>query len=128
LSYDGIRNQNLLKVHTIFSTVVALLIILVCASCGDPDSNIIVPPAFPTTPKFLVTIDGSGAGTNVNVFPIDATTGALGAAVAGSPFDMGLTNGMTLAVHPNGHFVYAADSLDGSIHAWNVNETTGMPI
>ena len=35
---------------------------------------------------------------------------------------------MTLAVHPNGHIVYAADGNDGSIHMWNVNETTGVPV
>lgn len=58
---------------------------------------------------------------------MDATTGVLGAAVTGSPFDMGLTDAMTLAVHPNGHFVYAADGNDGSIHAWDVSETTGVP-
>src|SRR5215467_5130131 len=83
--------------------------------------------AFPTTPKFLLVVDGSGAGTNVNVFPIDATTGALGAAVAGSPFDLGLTDGMNVTVHPNGHFIYVADAVDGSIHSWNVNESTGVP-
>ncbi len=83
---------------------------------------------FPTAPKFLIAVDGSGAGTNVNVFPVNATTGVLGAAVSGSPFDLGLTAGMTLAVHPNGHFVYAADPNNGSIHMWNVNETTGNPV
>jgi 6-phosphogluconolactonase (cycloisomerase 2 family) len=34
---------------------------------------------------------------------------------------------MSVAVHPNGRFVYVADANDGSIHAWNVNETTGVP-
>jgi 6-phosphogluconolactonase len=107
-----------------------LLLLLVLFACTDGSifpgaaPNAIV--ANPTVPKFLISIDGSGAGTNVNVFPIDATTGILGTAVAGSPFDLGLVNGMTLAVHPNGHFVYAADN-DGTIHAWNVNETTGVP-
>ena len=83
-------------------------------------------PSFPTTPKFLIAVDAV-AGADVNLFPITATTGALGAAVSGSPFDMGLTDGMTLAVHPNGRFVYAADGNDGAIHAWSVNETTGKP-
>ena len=68
------------------------------------------------------------AGGNVNVFPVNATTGVLGAAVTGSAFDLGLTRAMTVAVHPNGHFVYAADGNDGSIHAWDVSETTGISV
>jgi 6-phosphogluconolactonase (cycloisomerase 2 family) len=66
-------------------------------------------------------------GNNVNVFPVNPTTGALGARVSGSPFNMVLIDGMTLAVHPNGRFVYAADGSNGSIQAWSVNETTGVP-
>lgn len=34
---------------------------------------------------------------------------------------------MTIVVHPNGKFAYVADGHDGSIHAWTVNETTGVP-
>src|SRR5258708_44098 len=95
--------------------------LLACTLIGCGNSH------FPTTPKFLVAIDGSGAGTNVNVFPINAATGVPGAAVSGAPFDMGLVDPMTIAVHPNGHFVYVADGNDGSIHAWNVSEKTGVP-
>lgn len=118
-----------LNPRSAFSTAAMLLIALFSASCDSDSRKVVVPPVpvFPTAAKFVVAIDGSGAGTNVNVFPVNATTGVPGAAVAGSPFDMGLTNGMTLEVHPNGHFVYAADSLDGSIHSWDVNETTGVP-
>jgi 6-phosphogluconolactonase (cycloisomerase 2 family) len=99
--------------------VAALLLVCTLVACGN--SN------FPTTPKFLVAVDDTGAGANVNVFPINATTGALGTAVSGSPFDMGLSNAMTIVVHPNGKFFYVADTVDGSIHQWNVNETTGVP-
>lgn len=98
-----------------------------CSGSGGGHSLFGAPTAFPTIPKFLIAVDANGSGMNVNVFAINATTGALGAAVAGSPFDMGLTHGMTMAVHPNGHFVYVADANDGSIHAWDVNETTGVP-
>jgi len=79
------------------------------------------------TPKFLIAVDASGAGNNVNVFPINATTGVLGSPVSGSPFDMGVFDGMTVVVHPNGHFVYVADGGDGSIHQWDVNTSTGVP-
>jgi 6-phosphogluconolactonase (cycloisomerase 2 family) len=99
----------------------AAALLLACTLVGCGDSHL------PTTPKFLVAVDDTGAGTNVNVFPINSTTGALGAAVSGSPFDMGLSHAMTIVVHPNGKFFYAADTVDGSIHQWNVNETTGAP-
>ena len=98
----------------------ALLIACTLIGCGSSHKN-------PTIPKFLVALDVNGAGTNVNIFPINATTGALGAAVTGSPFDKGLTDAITVVVHPNGHYVYIADGADGSIHQWNVNESTGVP-
>jgi 6-phosphogluconolactonase (cycloisomerase 2 family) len=81
----------------------------------------------PTTPKFLIAVDSNDGTDNVNVFPINAGTGVLGTPVAGSPFELGIPCGITVAVHPNGHFVYAADSSDGSIHQWDVNTTTGVP-
>jgi|SRR5579863_2095456 len=117
-----------MRKRTLVSGAVAVLLALILVACVGgsffPGGAVVV---YPIIPKFLVAVDGSGAGTNVNVFPVNATTGVLGAAVVGSPFDMGLTDGMTLAVHPNGKFVYAADGSDGSIHAWNVSETTGVP-
>ena len=114
-----------MKTRILLSAAVVLLLASILVSCSDDNHAPVV--ANPTIPKFLIAVDGSGAGTNVNVFPVNATTGVLGAAVSGSPFDLGLTNGMTLAVHPNGRFVYAADGNDGSIHAWSVSETTGVP-
>ena len=104
---------------TKFILTAALLLACTLISCGGS-------PKFPTTPKFLMAIDGSGAGTNVNVFPVDATTGALGAAVAGSPFDFGLVDPMNIEVHPNGKYVYVSDGSDGSIHAISVSEKTGV--
>ncbi len=98
----------------------ALLLVCTLIGCGDSTH-------FPTTPKFLVAIDGSGAGTNVNVFPVNATTGALGAAVTGSPFDLGLVDPMNIEVHPNGKYLYVSDGSDGSIHAISVSESTGVP-
>jgi 6-phosphogluconolactonase (cycloisomerase 2 family) len=104
-----------------FALAASLLLVCTLISCGGSSTH------YPTTPKFLIAIDGSGPGTNVNVFPVDATTGALGTAVTGSPFDMNLTDPMMVEVHPNGHFAYVPDGNDGSIHAWNVNESTGVP-
>jgi 6-phosphogluconolactonase (cycloisomerase 2 family) len=117
-----------MKTRILLSAAAVLLLAFVQISCGS-DSTPPVAAVNPTTPKFLVAVDANKGmgGNNVNVFLVNSTTGALGAAVSGSPFNRGLTDGMTLAVHPNGHFVYAADGIDGSIHSWNVNETTGVP-
>jgi 6-phosphogluconolactonase (cycloisomerase 2 family) len=117
-----------MKTRILLSAAAVLLLAFVQISCGS-DSKPPVAAANPTTPKFLMAVDGNNGmgGNNVNVFPVNSTTGALGAPVSGSPFNMGLTDGMTLAVHPNGRFVYAADGVDGSIHSWSVNETTGVP-
>jgi 6-phosphogluconolactonase (cycloisomerase 2 family) len=104
-------------------TVLLMGVAIVLTACSSSPSAVVNP----TTPKFLLVMDGTGAGTNVNVFPINQTTGALGSAVAGSPFDIGMSDGMTFAVHPNGRFVYSADGSDGSIHSLSVNETTGVP-
>ena len=78
----------------------------------------------PLTPKFLVATDYDTTGTSVNVLKVDANTGALSGLQS---FDMGMTQGMTIVVHPNGHWVYEADGSDGSIHQWDVNTTTGVP-
>lgn len=132
-----------MKKRILVSEMVAVLLASLMVACvgGSFFPGGAVPVVYPTAPKFVVGVDGgllganarprpNGGGTsfaNVNVFPVNATTGVLGTAITGSPFDLGLTDGMTLAVHPNGHFVYAADGIDGSIHAWDVSETTGVP-
>ena len=110
------------------SLVAVVLLACTWIGCGGGSHN-------PTTPKFLVAVDGcsgspcaaSGSGANVNVFPINSTTGALGTAVGGSPFNMGMTDPMVVEVHPNGKWFYVADGSDGSIHQWDVNESTGVP-
>ena len=116
-----------MKTRILLCAAAVLLLASILIACSDNDKNSALAVVFPTVPKFLIAVDGSGVGANVNVFPINATTGVLGAAIAGSPFNLGLTDGMTMAVHPNGRFVYTADGNDGSIHAWSVDETTGVP-
>ena len=140
-----------MKTRVLLSAAAVVLLALVQIACGGDAPVTVGATANPTTPKFLMAVDGQqggpgfrpgpqssggskpsprgpiGAPANVNVFPVNATTGVLGAAVSGSPFNMNLVDGMTLAVHPNGRFVYAADGNDGSIQAWSVSETTGVP-
>jgi hypothetical protein len=74
-----------MKTRILLSAAAILLLTLALISCSD-DRRTPSVVVFPTTPKFLIAVDGSGAGTKVNVFPIDATTGVLGTAVSGSPF------------------------------------------
>jgi 6-phosphogluconolactonase (cycloisomerase 2 family) len=119
-----------MRAKFIIGTMAAVLLVIgleACSSGKHGESLFPTGSNFPTVPKFLIAIDGNGSGTNVNVFPVNATSGALGSPVAGAPFDLGLTDAMTIAVHRNGHFTYVADGNDGSIHQWNVNETTGVP-
>ncbi len=107
-----------------------LLSVGVIVGCGTLSDGILFPGVgglvIPLTPKYLVAVDSHvGTSAAVNVFPIDSTSGALGTAVAGSPFDLGITGAMTIAVHPNGHWIYVGDGDDGSIHALDVNTSTG---
>lgn len=105
-----------MKKRILLSGAVAVLLASILVACAGgsffPGGTV----AYPTVPKFVVAVDGSNNGgsnfrkgnvanSSVNVFPVNATTGVLGAAVTGSPFDLGVTDAMTMAVHPNGHFV-----------------------
>lgn len=120
------------KKWMVLAAFAGLLGIGVMVGCGSLTDGILFPGGgfnVPLTPKFLVAVDATldSSIANVNVFPITATTGTLGTAVTGSPFNLGMVDPMTMAVHPNGHWVYVADGNDGSIHAWDVNTTTGVP-
>jgi 6-phosphogluconolactonase (cycloisomerase 2 family) len=113
-----------------FGTMAAIALTIALVSCSDGKHGESLFPTgnqFATNPKFLVAIDAV-SGANVNVFPINPGSGALGSPVSGSPFDLGLGDDtMNIAVHPNGHFFYVADGSDGSIHMWDVNQSTGVP-
>src|SRR5882762_3870585 len=65
----------------------------------------------------------SNNGTNdISVFSIDTTTGAL-TPVPGSPFATGGSGslfGISLAVTPNGKFLYAGNSVSSDISAFSV--------
>jgi 6-phosphogluconolactonase (cycloisomerase 2 family) len=86
------------------------------AGCGSGSTSSLF-----HTPKFLVALDDSGSGTNVNVYSINATTGALTNVSATSPQDLGVTYPIGITVHPNGHWLYVGDSSDGSVHSWAID-------
>jgi len=71
------------------------------------------------TPKFLVALDDTSTATNVNVYSVDPTTGAL-TAVPNSPFNTGLSDGSGAVTHPfHGNWVYAAD-WSGNVQALSI--------
>jgi YVTN family beta-propeller protein len=81
--------------------------------------------------KFLL-VPNSNFGNergSVAVFAVDATNGTL-TAVAGSPFSTGsATVPVSLAVHPQGTFVYTTNSSDGdisSVTAFQIDASTGF--
>lgn len=85
--------------------ILVLAIATLLSSCGATNSFDY------HTPKFLVAVNSS-AGANFEVFPVNSTTGALGAAVSGSPFDLAanLDDPYAVATHPtHGNWVYACD-------------------
>jgi 6-phosphogluconolactonase len=87
--------------------------------------------------KFLITSEFSGAG----VYPINATTGALGAGVAGSPFATSTNQSAALpfsvGIDPTGTFVYVCNdggsgsspgvaSASAGVAEFTLNDSTGV--
>jgi 6-phosphogluconolactonase len=69
-------------------------------------------------------LDGSSSGPySVSAYAANATSGAL-TQVAGSPFAAG--NGpLSLAIDPNGTFVYVANVDSGNVSAYSISPTSG---
>ncbi len=59
------------------------------------------------------------------VYPIDATTAALGTASTGSPFATG-TNPYSVSIDPTGDFVYVANDQSANVSEFTLNSTTGV--
>lgn len=96
-----------------------LLGMAVILGCGVITDGILFPGGGGVilhTPKFLVALDDTSTASNVNVFSVDPSTGAL-TAVSGSPFTTGLSDGSGAVVHPtHGNWVFAAD-WSGNVQA-----------
>jgi len=81
------------------------------------------------TGRFLYVTDSNGSA--VYAFSISATDGSL-TALAGSPYttlDGGATFGFNpfgLSIDPSGHFLYTANSGDGTITEYTTNPVTGV--
>lgn len=87
--------------------MVLLTATVILSSCGDTAPL----RTQYQTPKFLVAINDD-SGPQMELWPVDASTGALGAAVSGSPFDLGveLSDPYAVATHPkHGNWVYVCD-------------------
>jgi 6-phosphogluconolactonase (cycloisomerase 2 family) len=61
----------------------------------------------------------------VSVYPINETTGAIGTAVAGSPFATGI-NPFSISIDKTGNFVYVGNDGSASISEFTLNGTTGV--
>lgn len=72
--------------------------------------------------RFLIVPDRGTGG--ISVFPINATTAALGPAVTGSPFTAGSVP-VHVRVNPQGTFAYAANRDSANISVLPFNSTTG---
>ena len=80
----------------------------------DPQGKyLFVPEANRTTGSF-----------GLAVYPFDATSGALGAAVAGSPFATG-TNPYSVSVDPTDQFVYVGNDSSANVSEFTLNGNTG---
>ncbi len=70
--------------------------------------------------KFLFVTENTGVG----VYPIDLSTGALGSAVAGSPFAAD-NHPYSVSIDPTGQFVYVGNDGSGDVSEFTLNGTTG---
>ena len=74
--------------------------------------------------KFMA-VTSSGSTSNIAVFSINSSTGAL-TAVSGSPFSTGVSTPRYAAITPKGDFVYIANDASASISAFSINPNTGF--
>ena len=77
--------------------------------------------------KFLFVPEANSITGSVGlaVYPIDATTAALGRASTGSPFATG-TNPYSVSIDPTGDFVYVANDQSANVSEFTLNSTTGV--
>jgi 6-phosphogluconolactonase (cycloisomerase 2 family) len=71
--------------------------------------------------KFLFVTENTGLA----VFPINLSTGALGAAATGSPYATG-SNPYSVSIDPSGQFVYVGNDGAANVSEFTLNGTTGV--
>jgi 6-phosphogluconolactonase len=118
-----------MKVHG-FGSSLALAMFILLQGCGGGSSSggnsngVVPPPPVLTGPEFLYVGTANfpaGSPTELLVFPINFTTGALGA-----PTTIPAANPVTAtAGDPFGKVLYTADGTTGAIHEYSVNGSTG---
>lgn len=77
---------------------------------------------------FIGTAAELGIPSNVSVYTIDATTGAL-TEIVGSPFPPvpSQSRVQAVAMHPSGQFMYAVDDGFNAVSEYSIDQTTGAP-
>ena len=97
------------------------------AISGSPFATVSRPWGIAVDPsgKFLY-VSSSGGTSNLGIaaYTIDSTTGAL-APIAGSPYAAGSGN-YSVAITPNGQFIYVTDHADNTISGYALNSSTGV--
>jgi len=107
-----------------------LVIIATLIGCGTAVVDGFLIPLGGLEPKFAFVVnsnsDGFGVPVSINVYKVNATTGAL-TLVPGSPFNMGVSDSGTVFIDadPASRFVYVPLQTQNQVAVFSVNQGTG---
>lgn len=96
--------------------LIFILLIVVTITCVQKGNTA---PA----PKYFAYVANSGGDNNISAYSINPSTGVL-TEIKGSPFPAGI-DPISMAVHPNGKYIYAVNYESHNISAYFINPLTG---
>jgi 6-phosphogluconolactonase (cycloisomerase 2 family) len=97
--------------------LIFILLIVVTITCVQKGNTA---PA----PKYFAYVANSGGDNNISAYSINPSTGVL-TEIKGSPFPAGI-DPISMAVHPNGKYIYAVNYQSYNISAYSINPNTGL--
>ncbi len=112
---------KLIRIRSAWPFAVAALLLLLLGCGGGNSTNIPSPSPTPalTGPEFVYV--GPSSTAEILIFPVDLSTGALGA-----PSSIAPPNTIVGSVaDPGGKVLYAADFQNASMHEYSINGSTG---
>jgi YVTN family beta-propeller protein len=128
-AYVANADSNNVSAFTIDATTGALTSIGAAAAAGSSPRSVTVDPSGKFA--YVANIGGpAGIPGLVSAYTINAATGAL-SEIAGSPFEDGSYQSMSVTVAPSGKIAYVANtggvfnSVSGSVSTYTINATTG---
>jgi 6-phosphogluconolactonase len=97
------------------------------AATGNPFSAGTGPASIVVAPNGQFVYVANSLADTISVYTVDVNTGALTplAGGTGNPFATGTTP-VSLAITPNGQFLYVANSASNTVLAYSINGTTGV--